>query len=316
MRPFSHLAGVKYPVPFSNFGVQIFPAAIIVQGNTIPLKVEGPVLGFTSMLDLERGVIQVFGTAKSGYFRYFLFSLNGNFAYFQDRGEPIFPNEYAQADRLPSLKEGEKISFGFSKALDFELVKRRLNWGEVLPVWFKLGQMMPKGQIEQTGDCLFKTFIQSKGLELKESFWNFFSSGFSGIFHPESHDASYLGFNMCPSQDAFTTLHEGYKKIRSLIILEKSGVIEILPEILPLFVHGRAIRLQTSFGFVDLEWTKGMLRQMMITCKTPSSIELHFPKNHKKCRLESSAKLKLSLDLNCTLDLRKDTQYCLSHFQE
>lgn len=321
IRPFSHLPGTKFPLPFSNHGIQVYPASLrlLPENKLIPLNINGPVKNFTCMLDLERGTVKVFGEALSGYFRYYIFAVEDKVCFYQDRGSPILPEEasLARAEKLPASKKFEKFSLGSNKTLDWELVKRRKSLEELLPVWYRLGQMV-KCPYEKGPPSLLQDLIQSTGMQAALSFLNLFQAGFSGIFHPELIDNSYLGFNLQPlgaGQNPFSSLVEGFNKIRSLLILENESTCAILPEILLFFPHGKVTGMQTSFGKIDVEWTKNHIRQMVIHCEVPSKIHFSFPKTHKNCRLKLPD-LNLNLSLNCTLDLRADTHYFLSHFQE
>lgn len=292
-RPFSHLPGEKFPLPYSLEGVQIFPAAIclLAEHRVIPLNIDGPVQNFTSTLDLERGVIQVHGVETRGHFRYFLFCLEDKIYRFQDRGEPVFFKDapLLEAQKLPSFQEKERISFGSTKTLDWELVKRRANLTEILPIWFHLGQMIPPQN--------------SSSVDLEKQFL----SGFSGIFYPEKQN--FLGYDVEAGD-----LHGGYQKIRSLLLQEDQQSCRMLSS--RISPHGRALGFKTSFGTVDFEWTKHEMRRMWIRCTQSKSVEFHFPKLQKSCRLESNAHLKCTMHLNKTLDLRANTDYFLSHFQK
>lgn len=294
IRPFSHLPGTKMPLPFSEKGIQVFPAAInlLPENRLIALNITGPVKNFTCMLDLELGVVKVFGEAQSGYFRYYVFSENDRIYFYQDRGNPVLPEGILTADKLPASKKFEKFSLGSNKTLDFDLVKRRMSLSEILPIWYRLGQMFEP---------------RPAGLEV--DFKNQFNAGFTGIFYPEH--VEHLGIDLPPLENS---LARGFNKIRSLLILEKETV-SILPEILPLFPHGKVMGLQTSFGEIDIEWTKNHIRQMVVDCKNNAKIDFSFPKTHKNCRLRT-VDLNLNLSLNCTLDLRAGARYYFTHFQE
>lgn len=295
-RPFSHLPGTQFPLPFSTLGVQVFPAALVVlpESRWIPLKIEGPVLQFTATLDLEKGVITVLGQSQRGYFRYSLFSKNGAVYFFQDKGEALFEQLAKELPPPPSL---ERISFGSSKKLDWELVKRRRDLKEILPVWFRLGQMIPPQEFKQE-----PSLLQSGDFE------TLFHAGFSGIFYPESTDITHSGLLLPPigkGENPFVSLSEGYKKIRSWLIQEGESCA-ILPQ--APYPQGRAAYLKTAFGSVDFEWTKGRLRKVWIDCQKDSSFT--FPKSLKSCRLKGNR-----LDLKKPLVLTQG-KYFLDRFEE
>lgn len=286
--PFSHTPGVKVPVPFSSTGVQVYPAAIklLPENRLIPLNIAGPVNDFTVVLDLERGCIRVFGKGVNGHFRYYIFATNGEIFFFQDRGEPLF---HKMARRLPVIVTKEKLTLGSSKKLNWDQVKERSKLDEILPVLFSLGQMIPS-----TGHLLSSDFLEA------------FNGGFSGILYPEIQE--HLGY-----QTHLFGLNEVYQNIRSRLWNEENNFF--LPNILTEFSHGMATSLKTSFGYVDIEWTKGFMRRVLIHAKKNCSISFKFPKGHKSCCL-TAPNFKLPLKLSCTLDLRADTKYLLGHFEE
>lgn len=316
IRPFSHLPGTKLPLPFSEKGIQVFPSAlrILPENKLIPLNISGPVKNFTSVLDLEKGIITVFGNAASGYFRYHIFAREDEICFFQDRGNPVLSESapLVSVEKLPASKKFEKFSLGSNKTLDWELVKRRQALEEILPVWYRLGQMV-KCPFEHGSPSLLQDLVQSSGLPTTQHFLNLFHAGFSGILYPELQE--HLGFNHSPIGEDLSNIVEGFNKIRSLLIVESESKCAILPEILLYFPHGKITGLQTSFGEIDIEWTKNHIRQMVIRSKSQSKVHFLFPKRHVSCRLKT-ADLQLSLSLNCTIDLRTDTHYFLSHFQE
>ena len=301
--PFSHLPGARFPIPFSKKGVQIFPSKLLIlpEHQWMPLAIQGPVSKFTSSLDLERGVIKVFGETKEGYFRYYLFSENETLCFFQDKGQPLLPQNLTLKKKLPIPFILERISFGSSKKLDWDLVKRRNDLKEILPVWFRLGQMIPSIKSSKEASLL-----------CQEQWELLFSTGFSGILYPEAEDVTHSNLALPPigkNDNPFISLIEGYKRIRKKLLYEEENLCVVLPTFL--FPQGRAIGLKTTFGSVDLEWCKNRLRKVLLRCDHSQKVHFVFPKGNKRCRLANK-----KLNLNCVLDLSASNEYFLDHFEE
>lgn len=314
-RPFSHAPGTKFPIPFTSQGVQVYPSALRLfpSGDLIPLSIQGPVNKFTAFLDLEKGCINVFGHAANGYFRYSIFGKEDKL-YFTANKDLLPSKSPFLSEAEHSLPMIERLSLGVSKSLDWDLVKRRRNMAEILPVWFRLGQMVPDA-IEK-GDSLLHQFQQAKGLELESSFFSVFDTGFSGVLFPEPLDTNYLGYSLPPvATDPLALLSEGAKKLRSLFFQENGDAFTLLPDAVHYFKHGRMLDVHSSIGSWELEWTKGMMRRTIIRCKKEGSYKLIFPKSHASCRL-SFGVVKTRWDCSLPLDLKEGTEYFFDQFQK
>lgn len=321
-RPFSHAPGTKFLIPFTSQGVQVGPAALRLfpSGEVIPLSIQGPVDKFTAILDLEKGCIRVFGEGANGYFRYSIFGTGENLYFKQDKPkDSLLPakSPFILSQELPPPFPIEQLFLGVSKILDWDLVVRRRNIAEILPVWFRLGQMVPFKDIT-AGSSLLHQFLQAEKLELEPSFFSVFDTGFSGVLFPESDDANYLGYSLPPvpsNADPLALLSVGANKLRSLFFQEKGEFIYLLPDALHHFKHGRMLDVQASFGSFDLEWTKGMMRRMVIKCKKEGRYTFIFPKTHDSCRI-SFGSSNINWDCISPIDLSKDMEYFFDHFQK
>jgi hypothetical protein len=328
-RPFSHTPGTKFPIPCTgqgaSQGIQVYPSALRLfpSGELIPLSINGPVNKFTVILDLEKGCIQVFGEGASGYFRYSIFGEGEKLYFKQEKPKSsLLPEKspFVFAQELPPLMPRERLSLGVSKVLDWDLVVRRRNMAEILPVWFRLGQMVqmvPQGDLKQ-GSSLLHQFLQAEGLALEPSFFSVFDTGFSGVFFPEPEDKNHLGYSLPPipsNTDPLALLSVGANKLLSLFFQEKEGAFYLLADALHHFKHGRMLDVQSSLGSWDLEWTKGMMRRMVLKCKKEGKYSLFFPKTHRECRL-SFGSSKITWDCTSPLDLMAGTEYFFDHFQK
>ncbi|HUD01958.1 MAG TPA: hypothetical protein VMR37_06495, partial [Rhabdochlamydiaceae bacterium] len=175
LKPFSHLPGASCVIPWSGWKVQAFPTLLIfedllsLQKHEYRLEWKGPVLDFTLELDLEKGVVWVYGRTAEGYRRICIEMLETGIAI--DK-KVVVPGSQVLPHSL------ERLSLGMSKALDWEQVRRRHEMAEILPIWFRLGQMVPRqsGRVNLLHECE-KTEIEALYLKL-------FLAGFEGILCP------------------------------------------------------------------------------------------------------------------------------------
>lgn len=318
LKPFSHNPGVEFPIPFTKIGVQVFPTALrlLPKGDLIHLPLKGPVEDFTAILDLQRGAIKVFGRTAEGDFRYWLFGKGQELYFYQEKGpEGILANSpFLEASSKPLVDQPmEMVSFGVSKKLDWELVKRRNNLAEFLPIWFQLGQLMPPVNDSCAGNSLY----DSLKLGQNTMFNALFSAGFRGIFWPQKEDLSYGGYALPPlsaASEPTLLLTGGYHSIRSLLIQESMEALSILPTATKLFHAGRAMALQTSFASIDLEWAQGRLKKIYLSCKQTGHYQLNLPKEIKRFQVTSenrSFPMRALDPLNLTIK----TEYLFDHFE-
>lgn len=314
LRPYTHLPGTKFPFVEIRKGVQVFPKELVIlpEGQVISLDLKAPMTEFTVFFDIVSQKIEVRGRVEKDPIRYYLFASDGEIGFHQDRGPSLLTSIKKP---MTHYREMECLSLGVSKALDWELVRRRRDLKELLPVWFCLGQIASFQELKNPS--LAKSLIDSENP--MQAFSDLFLAGFSGIFYPEKNDPLRQGFCLPPvssEENAFQSLAQGYHKLRSLLIQENAGRCFFLPGMLRYFAAGRAKNLKTSFGTVDLEWTKNQVRRVRIDCDHSMRFELAFPKHVETFRLESSNDLHLDLANHSILDMQEGTQYFLSHFQK
>jgi hypothetical protein len=274
LHPFSHLPGTQCVIPGSDYTVQVFPTLLKVQGKEeFPIGLTGPVEGFTVQLDLEKNCVFIWGTAREGYFRFRLEALEEGLTLTLLRG-PSF--QFGSKDLKPKdkilLATGgsrtqtttiEKLSLGCSKAQDWELIRRRTDLTEISPLLFLLGQKVPAKSPASISD-------------LKQCFL----SSFSSLFFPHLTDPLHQGITPSQATDPLALLPACYQLIRSFLINET----HILPALPHDWHAGRALNLQTPFGTIDLEWTKGMIRRMVFRPTTDNPVEFTFPKQVRSFR--------------------------------
>ncbi|MGH2639026.1 MAG: hypothetical protein ACRDF4_07075, partial [Rhabdochlamydiaceae bacterium] len=126
LKPFCHKPGTTCVIPLTSLQVQVFPTLLrftdLLTGNTWDEKLEwkGPVEGFTVELDLEKACVEVFGKTAAGFRRFKIKETS------------------SKSETL------ERLSLGKHTKLDWELVCRRMEMEEMVPVLFQLGQLVPE----------------------------------------------------------------------------------------------------------------------------------------------------------------------------
>lgn len=282
MAPYSKMAGTECVVPCSDWVVAAFPAMLRVAGLLeISIGVQGPVSDFLVQMDLERDCVWISGKAVDGYYRLELTAALDGLWLKVHRA----PKATLQiGDRAAALKEKilllsggqvvqkeayERVFFGSWKAQDWDLVRRRNDLREVVPSLFLLGQKVPADRDE--------TSLGKMDL--------FFRSAFSGILVPRLRDGSHQGIERVPiaSENPFSLLRSGYESIRALMLEEKGQNAQILPGIQEHPV-GRA-HLYPSFGSLELEWSQGMIRRMIVTPLANCEVTFVFPKEVASFRI-------------------------------
>lgn len=342
LRPFSHLPGTAFVVPGTSFSLEVFPAFIRVTDLSltqpvvlaeISIDVSGPVEGFTVILDLENGSLGVFGTSADGYFRYsvrgvengkgivvavekspangVLFHSQGlwvshNPSSIQPGGKIVF-SERVMEDVVPCQFTGlERLSLGSHKLQDWELVRRRLSFTEIFPLWFRAGQMvLQPASNELTGTALLlndcrEAIAANAPEKILAEFKKLFIAGFDGILSPRLVDSRHNGikhhgndFSEAPDAEAsaLVILTEGARLISSLFIQQEGNLIHILPSVPPEFHCGRFLDVKCGDGgLLSIEWTKKSIRCMGFIAHKDQKLAFTFSNHEKKCRLRTSTK--------------------------
>ena len=274
LRPFSHEAGTFVPLPGTLLQLQVFPRLIrfFKEGELVEEKpIAGSYKGFTVMLDLEAGCIKV----KSDKARYFIES-----------------DGVVKEGKGPSNTRAlPRLSLGSHKKLDWTLVKRRLDMREILPVWYRLGKMMP----EVPGECgllaqVDKLMAKKAREEIVPVLEELFLAGFRGIMAPRAVDDDHQGICegnlLTGSPSVLLTL--GAKIIEQLFLSFDEGAIHVLPHLPPQFFSGRFIDVPCGdLGKVNLEWSKKQARRMMLIPEREELVRLALQSKLKTFRLRN-----------------------------
>lgn len=246
--PFCHLPGTACMIPWSPWKVEVFPEFLkfqhMVNGQRYEERLDwkGPVLDLTTQLDLEKGVLSVFGHTVEGY------------RHMEVRGKDPMA-------RRPL----ERLSLGSHKKLDWELVSRRKEMQEILPIWHHLGQMVPKVQAQKVGSAsLLKPYDK---MVVEKELLKLFLVGFEKMMVPRLCDTDHQGI-IEPgefSSSPLILLTEGAELIRSLLFQETASGFSFLPRLAPSWHAGSFSNLQTAAGDrIDFIWSKKLLREVVI----------------------------------------------------
>ncbi|MGC1878624.1 MAG: glycoside hydrolase family 95-like protein [Rhabdochlamydiaceae bacterium] len=323
LHPFSHKNGTKFLLPQTSFSVQLFPTRLYftdLEGDLesffLSFDFTGPVSDFTAELDLERGILRLFGTTREGYVSYLIFAKKEGICLKMEKiprekvtcrrsfsSEPI---ELSKGESLliplpfkafEQMRMEERLSLGGHKAQDWEMICRRFDFKEIFPLWLSLSHWIPLREEEGKGGNYLllekcrQRIDQREKEKVIESFQNLFLSAFDGVLVPRLDDTEYQGILPASEQQNLShpplpLLTKGAHLIRSLFFQEKGGKIGILPCLPPAFHCGRMIGVKTSNATIDFEWTKKKLRRMRISPFLDGEIDLNLPKGIRSCRVK------------------------------
>jgi hypothetical protein len=356
--PFSHDRGTRFLLPQTSLSIQVFPTRLFftdLEGRIEPFflsfDVVGPIVDFTAELDLEQGVLRVFGMSQRGFMRYLICAKKDGVWLTMEKTpqEEISCRLSSAATPCPLLKGEsllicvplkdweqtkieEKLSLGEHKAQNWELIRRRLDFKEIFPLWLFLGSgMIAKTREEKEGNDLLleechRRIEQGEKEKVLEAFQNLFLAAFEGVLVPRLYDTEHQGIlpeveEKKTSLSPLPLLTKGASLIRSLFVQETQGLISILPCLPPQFHCGRMIGVKTSENFIlSIEWTKKSLRRMQISSLSGGEIHLKLPKEIRSCRVKKGRRVikKLNPDSNrvVTLSLVADETLHLDRFDK
>ncbi|MBM3184411.1 MAG: hypothetical protein FJZ64_03805 [Chlamydiae bacterium] len=189
----------------------------------------------------------------------------------------------------------ERLSLGICKKQDWDLVLRRFDLREILPVLFGLLQKMPNR--EENG------VLEPGDLEA------FCRTAFTGILVPCHEDLLFQGIQS-PLKNTFS-----FQAIRSLFFEQQGTNLSLLPR--NPFPTGRLTNLQVkNVGEMDLEWASGKLKRAILRTSTSSEISLQLQDLHS-FRMRTSLSQKGNRHLNnAPLFIESNTTIFFDRFQK
>ncbi len=272
MKPFCHLPGTTCIIPGTTIQLQAFPTLLryvdLSTGKAWEEKLDwkGPVNDFTVLLDLDHSQVEVFGKTDAGYRRQII--------------------HLATAPPQPI----ERLSLGAHTKLDWELVLRRMDMEEMVPIFFELGQLVP--QATATTPILnFLSFTDKT--KIAHQLRCFFKAGFYSLVTPRLTDTDFQGLvdDTPVSGSPLALLSAGYCAIRSLLFQEEGDKLSFLPLLPPEFHAGRLRDLSTSHGDkIYLEWSKKLLKKVIIIPGKTRTMHLDLQKSLKSFRVNKKVR--------------------------
>ncbi len=322
--PFSHLPGTFLPIPFTNWEVQAFPVllrfrAIGASGKVVdfPLQVTGPVNNFTAKLNIEKGQIELFGHAKSGYFLHKIAA--------GEKGIAIDGKLFIKTVIFAG-KFTERLALGSHKQQDFDGVRARGDLSEILPIWYALAQLMP--QVASPGQGgVFTLFDKCKKAladkrEIARAYLNLFNASFVGILSPRLTDENHLGFQLDPLKgsdlEPLQVLSRGKAFIRQLFFKDEGDTYAMLPHLPPQFHAGRFTGFTTERGdTLNCEWSKKLLKKVVVKPGFDGAIFLRLQSPLKSFRVRKNLRERGYFhDASLPLELKKGEALLLDNFKK
>ena len=366
LRVFSHNPGAALLLPGTLIVVTVFPTKLefrqLDQSEfllEIGLELEGEFKDFTVFQDLKKRLIEVQGFSKTGFFRYQLliveegkdqkvikFNLlkapqkNLILKLKKEKQKVLVKNPVAlplksKTNLIIETPTFELLSLGMHKKLDFELLKRRADLRELLPLWFRLGQITPEKPFVPTGTLsllkdLEKTVKNKQKNEAKALLSRIFKIGFKELFLPRISDDQHQGILTGKSDktdkkessvgsSSSLLLSYGAKLIRALFFQEEKEKEQRLWKILPVstFFAGRFINLKTELGILHIEWTKKLLKKMILKADKSGQIKLSLQRELLTFRLRTSLQEKGRVfDKSDSLIIESGKCYFFDRFQK
>lgn len=277
LRPFSHSSGAQCVIPGTDAVLTATPDLLKIGHLEIPLGNHPFLRDFTLQQDLERNCVWIFGKD----FRIKIIARQDGFEMESGKEKKFFP----ETVRFYLPKEVERLSLGSNKSQDWDLVTRRMDFKEILPVLFFLGQK------------IFPAPTTMLSLSMEE----FYRSSFHHMLVPRKIEENRL--------------REGFLYVRSLFFSENGSRLTLLPN--NPFPEGRMLNIQAEIGSLDIEWTKRRLRRAVLRVRETGSIFFDLAKEIRSFRTKTSQHEKGVLhNVNDPLFVEKGMTVFLDRFFE
>lgn len=315
--PFSLLPNTSCLIPGTPYKVVVFHSLAIIYDlnqnviKKVKLDIKGPLKRFTVEQNLERGCVTVW----SEQFRYHIL--------------PNLEVVFQKNPNLPPTANQERLSFGVHKKQEWEQIRKRRDFQEIFPLWFRLGRLLKLPPREREEGGMFSLLqgcreaIESHRPEtIFPAFEKLFLAGFEGMFVPRLKDEEFQGILPPPLSDVQSSplylLQEGAQLIRSLFVSSLERGVALLPHLPPECFAGRFCQVCCSpYGELDLEWSKKQIRSLVFRARISGEITFQFPPSlhHFRVRLNRRDRGKV---YTCgeTLEIKLGSHYLLDQFQK
>ncbi|MFZ0564975.1 MAG: hypothetical protein WAM28_02120 [Chlamydiales bacterium] len=318
---FSHLPGSTCLIPGTSFQVVAFPTRIEIYElcpnkkrlvKQIQLDIKGPVQKFIMKQDLQRGCVSIWSEKLCCH---------------------ILPNlDVVFRKKAPHWFSHvkEQLSLGSHKKQEWEAIRKRGDFREIFPIWFRLGTLLNLPEREYNDeDGMFSLLQQclraaesNRPETILSPFKKLFLAAFEGMLVPRLKDEQFQGIlpdnaPISPSSPLYL-LKEGAKLIRSLFIQSSKNEIAILPHLPPQFFAGRMLHLSCPpFGEIDLEWSKKQIHRLVFRAHQDGELSFRFHSSLSSFRLRTERRDKGKI-LACDkpLEIKSGCDYLLDQFQK
>ncbi|MFA6119113.1 MAG: hypothetical protein WCT85_04020 [Parachlamydiales bacterium] len=344
----SHKIGSSFLIKNTSFFVTIYPGLLWFKDLNskkqfrLFLNFQGPQKRFTVLHDLKNGQLKIFFETNLGFFSYkikndsnkklilFFENLPNNVTEIKSDSDANFKKISAKEsislpiEQINDLQVEEQLSFGVLKKQDIELIKKREDLLEILPFIFMLSQYYLDTSAYASKNVFIenlKTLMQNnEKILLEEALHNVYKALFFDAFVPRANDEEYQNigiFKEEPGVSPVMVFSELYRIIKSLLINEDADGLYLLPCLLVSLHHGKAVNLKVSFGLVDLEWSKKILKKVVIRSADDLKIKLNLQAKIKNFRLKEDEQGKGKICQNSDeITLKKNRVYYLDNFKK
>ena len=337
--PFSHTPGVLCLLPGTPILLRVFPSRLEIYNaiswpveyvSSITLPVRGPVKNFSVQQDLEHGFVKVWGHSLEGYFCYKVMpEVPGPVVVYEKQPDSWNKDDLEFSVDYPVVERSnqERLSLGNHKKQDWDLVCRRDDLTEILPIWLRLAEYSPPVE-ENTEEGVASLIIQAaeiikkrEKLDVVSALRNIFLSGFHGIMVPRLEDDQYQGIvdadPISTKASPLQIITRGADLIESLFV-QQNEIVEILPCLPPQFHCGRLTGVSCGdLGNLDMEWSKKIIKKIIFHALSDGILKLRFQKGVKTLRLRESLRER-GRRISCGSDIEifSGKTYFLDNFQK
>jgi len=297
--PFSHTPGIRLLIPETAVQLQAFPTLLRFADQEIPLQAKGPLQNFTVIQDLQRHAVTIF---SESYCYHLLPSLE-------------------LVTKRPKQQEHEILDFGMHKKQLWEAMRTRLDFRELLPLWFRLGSLLSLPEQKTDGKGPFALLSEIESLPPEKvipAFKKLFLVGFSDLFIPEAKDRFYQGIlEEGSGSDPLYLLTLGREMIKSLFFKEEESGYRLLPKLPPELFAGTFTNIKTKIGKFSFTWSKKELRVAELRCSLSKEVLFTLPSQIRSFRIRIGRKGDpIKYKSNDKIELKENTHYYFDRFEK
>lgn len=342
--PFSTLPGTTFCLLGTFWKVQVFPQRLFfqnIEGSEsfeLIFCVQGRWKDFIVFQNLEKGIIEVSGHTSIGYIRYQIKTVAEGIELLLERGKDFSFQVQGKLEKLlpkipfllkvplqcykPCEASQEKLFLGMHKAQDWNLLEKRQDLKEILPIWYALAKYFPESKLPLPSSLqkLLDRVSSADSTELNETFLELFLAGFSGMLVPQLFDDKWQGIigrePLSKNTSPMPLLYEGAKLIRALFFTQQDDKFFILPKLPPQFFCGRFIKINCEgYGMLSIEWSKKLLKKMVFHSNKNFTMRLGLQSSLDSFRLKSDTCTK-HCDIGTSIAISAGKTYFFDHFQK